>query len=234
MRINRTKNPPARRVQKRGQRKKAHYVALDSMRDLSQLESRLEASAAIVMNLDPRVQSMHSQPICFDLTTGRTYALKEELRHATAGHAVKPVAYTPDFEISHGKGPAFVEVKHSKLIALLPEFVEYPDILGRFGHRLFLFDEEDLPEELHRNARLLQIALRQPVLEADLNAVVGACIEPTSFTALKATGHSERTILVAIGMGVLSCDLRFHRLSGDTVVSVTTGAPSHLMELPFD
>ncbi|WP_415714446.1 hypothetical protein [Roseibium sp.] len=234
MRINRTKNPPARRVHKRGQRKKAHYVALGGVRDLSQLESRLEASAAIVMGLDPRIRAMRSQPICFDVTTGRTYALKEELRQATAGHAVKPVAYTPDFEIGLGKGPAFVEVKHSKLIALLPEFVEYPDILARFGHRLLLLDEEDLPEELHRNARLLQIALRQPVPEADLHAVASSCIEPTSFTALKAKGHSERTILVAIGTGVLSCDLRYHRLSGDTVVSVTTGAPTHLMELPFD
>ncbi|WP_422040657.1 hypothetical protein [Roseibium sp.] len=234
MRINRTKNPPARRVQKRGQRKKAHYVSLDSTRDLSQLESRLEASAAIVMSLDPRVQSMRSQPICFDLTTGRTYALREELKQATARHAVKPVAYTPDFEVGLGKDPAFVEVKHSKLIALLPEFAEYPTILARFGHRLLILDEEDLPEELHRNARLLQIALRQPVPEADLHAVASACIEPTSFTALKAQGHSERTILVAIGTGVLSCDLRYRRLSGDTVVSDTTGSPVHLMELPFD
>lgn len=234
MRISRTQSPPARRVHKRGQRKKVHYVAIGNMRDLSHLESRLEACAAIVMSLAPRVQTMRAQPICFDLTTGRTYSFKEDLRLATAGHAVKPVAYTPDFEVGFEKGTSLVEVKHSKLIALLPEFLEYPDILARFGHRLVLLDENDLPEELHRNARLLQIALRQPVTEADLESVVGACIDPASITTLKAKGHLERTVLVAIGMGVLSCDLRYHRLSGETVVSVTTGAPTHLMELPFD
>lgn len=234
MRINRTQNPPARRVHKRGQRKKVHYVAIGNMRDLSHLESRLEASAAIVMSLDPRVHTMCAQPVCFDLTTGRTYAFKEELRQATAGHAVKPISYTPDFGVGLEKGPAYVEVKHSELIALSPEILEYPHFLARFGHRLFVLKETDLPEELVRNARLLHITLRHSVPEADVEAVVSDCNSPTTFAALKAKGHLEKTILVAIGTGVLSCDLVSHRLSGDSVVFITTGAPAHLMELPLD
>lgn len=232
MRVDRKATPVARRVHKRGQKKKAHYFALAGGQ-LSQLESRLEVAAAAVMGLDPRVLGLRSQPVCFDLTTGRTYPSKEKLREATAGRLTCPIEYTPDFEVVLARGPVLVEVKHSALIAKSPKILEYPSILARYGHRLIIVDETRLPEVLVRNMRLLTIAMKQPVSREDLDAVASECGCRSTFSDLIARGHPQRVILIGIATGILTTDLRSERLSEVSWISVTSGHPAHLMELPL-
>lgn len=232
MRVDRKTTPVARRIHKRGQKKKAHYFALAGGQ-LTQLESRLEVAATAVMGLDPRVHGMRSQPVCFDLTTGRTYPSKEKLREATAGRLTRPIEYTPDFEVFLARGPVLVEVKHSELIAKSPKILEYPGILARYGHRLIIMDETRLPEALVRNMRLLTIAKKQPVSRGALDAVVSKCRCGSTFSDLIADGHPQRAILVGIATGILTTDLRSERLSEASRISVTSGLPAHLMELPL-
>lgn len=234
MRVDRKATPVARRVHKRGQKKKAHYLASACMGSLMQLESRLEVGAAVVIGLDPRVRAMRSQPMCFDMTTGRAYSSKEELRQATQGHAVSPIEYTPDFEVRLDRRTVLVEVKHSELIRHSPQVLHYPSILARYGHRLIIVDESALPEELLRNMRLLNIAMKQAVPTGTLHALASDCAQETTFGRLLARGHADRAILVGIGKGILSCDLRCERISHDTAIIATRHLPAHLMELPLD
>ena len=233
MRVDPKAAPVARRVHKRGQRKKVHYFAPGRIGHLSQLESRLEVGGAAVMGLDPRVMGMRSQPMCFDLTTGRTSASKEQLREATSNHLTRPIEYTPDFEVLLAKGPVLVEVKHSELIAKCPKILQYPSILARYGHRLVILDEKLLTETLVRNMRLLTIALKQPVSRELLDTLVGDCANGRTFSDLVARGHPQRAILDGIARGILTTDLRSERLSEASRISVTSGLPNHLMELPL-
>jgi len=226
--------PTARRAQKRGQQKKAHYTAPGTTGRLMQLESRLEASAALVMGLDPRVMDMRSQPVCFDLATGRAYPSKNHLRAAAAENGNRPLEYTPDFKVSLPKGPAYIEVKHSALIAMNPKVLDYPGILTRYGHRLIFIDDSYLPETFVRNIRLLNIAKSAVSGRPDASHLREDCDTGAAFADLMAKGHSERHILASLAYGNVTCDLQAERISRQTMIYTSRGMPDHLMELPLD
>lgn len=233
MRVDFKSAPTARRVQKRGQQKKAHYTAPGTTGRLMQLESRLEASAAIVMGLDPRVADMWSQPVCFDLATGRAHPSKGHLRLAAAENGNRPVEYTPDFKVSLPKGSVFIEVKHSALIELNPKILGYPGVLARYGHRLIIIDESSLPETFVRNMRLLNISKSAVSKSPDIEQLRTNTDTGASIADLINKGHSQRNILAALAHGVVTCDVQDKRISQHTVIHSSKGLPSHLMELPL-
>ena len=140
MKIDRKSHPVARRVQKRGQKKKAHYSSAGGAH-LMQMESRLETSGAVAMGLDPRVFSIRSQPMTFDLLSGRAYPSVAALQEAQKLYGFRCVKYTPDFEADLGGSNVLVEVKHSELINQSPKVLEYPSILARYGYRLIVLDD---------------------------------------------------------------------------------------------
>lgn len=233
MRVDFKSAPTARRVQKRGQQKKAHYTAPGATGGLMQLESRLEASTAIVMGLDPRVADMRSQPVCFDMATGRAYLSKDHLRATAAENGNRPVEYTPDFEVSLPKGPVFIEVKHSALIEMNPKILDYPGVLARYGHRLIIIDELYLPETFVRNMRLLNISKSAVPKSPDTAKLRTDTDTGASITDLVNQGHSQRNILAALAHGDVTCDVQDERISQQTVIHSSKGLPSHLMELPL-
>lgn len=233
MRVDFKSAPTARRVQKRGQQKKAHYTAPGAAGRLMQLESRLEASAAIVMGLDPRVADMWSQPVCFDLATGRAYLSKNHLRLAAAENGNRPLEYTPDFKVSLPKGPVFIEVKHSALIEMNPKILDYPGVLSRYGHRLIIIDELYLPDTFVQNMRLLNISKSAVSKSPDTTQLRTDADAGASIADLVNKGHSHGNILAALAQGDVTCDVQAERICQQTVIHNSKGLPSHLMELPL-
>ncbi|WP_135502904.1 hypothetical protein [Roseovarius aestuariivivens] len=232
MKIDRKSRPVARRVQKRGQLKKAHYTSAGGAH-VMQLESRLEASAAIAMGLDPRVRSIRSQPMTFDLATGRTYPSVEALQAAQKLYGFRPIKYTPDFEVDLGGPKVLIEVKHRKLITLNPKILSYPSALARYGYRLAIFDDHILDENFVRNMRLLNIAKSTRALGDDTEALTTFCGSLVPYAHLLAAGFSEATVLTAIAYGKLTCDVRSSRLNHDTLLSSEGDTSAHLKELPL-
>ncbi len=232
MKIDRKSNPTARQVQKRGQLKKAHYTSAGGMH-LMQLESRLEASGAIAMGLDPRVRSIRSQPMTFDLTTGRTYPSVDALVAAQKLYGLRCKKYTPDFELDLGGTKVLVEVKHRGLIAMAPQILGYPSVLARYGYRLIIIDDEILEETYVRNLRQLNIARSLRPCAEKPTELITLCGERMKYGRLVAAGFDEGTLLSAIAHGHLTFDVRSERLNHDTDVSAAGDTAAHLKELPI-
>ncbi|MDO5758349.1 MAG: hypothetical protein Q4P24_12760 [Rhodobacterales bacterium] len=232
MKIDRKSHPVARQVQKRGQLKKAHYTSAGSAH-LMQLESRLEASGSIVMGLDPRVRSIRSQPMTFDLATGRTYLSKEALQAAQKLYGLRCVKYTPDFEIDLGGSKLLIEVKHRGLIARNPAILTYPNILFRYGYRLVILDDGILEETYVRNMRLLNIARSVRGDNDEVGALAEFCGGGMPYGHCLAAGFEEASLLTAIANGKLTCNVRSARLCHETIVSAEGDTLAHLKELPL-
>jgi hypothetical protein len=232
MKMDRKSHPVARNVQKRGQLKKAHYTSAGGAH-LMQLESRLEASGAIVMGLDPRVRSLRSQPMTFDLLTGRTYPTVDALQNAERLYGLRCVKYTPDFEVDLGNSKVLVEVKHRELITLNPKILSYPEILARFGYRLIIIDDVVLGETFVQNLRLLNTARCTRSADESDAEMVAFCGAGKSYGAFIEAGLNEAGLLRAIAAGLLTCDVRSARINHDTLIFATGDTSAHLKELPL-
>lgn len=233
MKIDRKSHPVARRVQKRGQKKKAHYSSAGGAH-LMQMESRLETSGAIAMGLDPRVHSIRSQPMTLELVSGRAYSSVEALQHAQKLYGFRCVKYTPDFEAELGSTKVLVEVKHRELINQNPKVLGYPSILARHGYRLIILDDKILADTYVRNIRLLNNARSvRPRLKAAPTDIVAACGEMSSYGNLLSAGVDEVDLLAALALGHLTFDIRGARLNHNTVISAAGDTAAHLKELPF-
>ncbi|MBI6630735.1 hypothetical protein [Pontibaca salina] len=234
MRVDPKAAPVARRVHKRGLIKKAHFVSPNKCPGVIQCESRLEASGAIVMGLDPRVVLLRPQPVTFDLDTGRIYASREAMDKECAAPARRRNIYTPDFEAHFTNKKAFVEFKHSALIKMRPKTLELPSVLRRFGYRLIIVDETYLPEVFVQNMRLLSPLLNASLADADRERIACASRQPVQIRMLLEDELTHHSILSLIAQGRLVCDLMGSRLSGGTRVVWSEEVPRHLMHLPFD
>lgn len=232
MKIDRKSNPTARIVQKRGQKKKAHYTSAGG-KHLMQLESRLEASGAIALGLDPRVRHIRSQPMTFDLSTGRTYPTVDALKAAEKLYGFRSVKYTPDFEADLGRRKILVEVKHRELINLNPKVLTYPSILARYGYRLIIIDDEILADTYVRNLRLLNCARSVRDYGESLGAITAHCGVKMSYGRLLSAGFREADLVTAIAHGRLTFDIRSARLNHDTIISAVGDTGAHLKELPL-
>ena len=124
MKIDKRAAPTARRIHKRGLKKRAYFLSTKKSLGIMQLESRDEADAARALALDPRVVSFRPQPMTIEMNSGRVFQTKEALFEAFRGTGYKPKVYTPDFEVQLTTKPVFMETKASRLITKLLEILE--------------------------------------------------------------------------------------------------------------
>jgi hypothetical protein len=232
MKVDRKSRPVARRVQKRGQKKRAHYTSAGSAH-LMQLESRLEASAAIAMGLDPRVSAIRSQPVTFDIATGRTYASAKQFQEAKEQYGLKGKAYTPDFAVKLNGKEVLVEVKHSALIEEMPQILNYPSLLARYGYRLVILDDTVLTDVYTRNLRLLHISWKTSTRREAVSHLLDACANQASYGQVLTEGVDPATVLTSIAIGDVTCDIRTARLNHDTMITASGDTATHLKELPL-
>ncbi|WP_134679438.1 hypothetical protein [Paracoccus ravus] len=230
MRIDSKAEPVARRIHKRGMKKKAHWVAPPKCKGLIQTESRLEASAAIAIGLDPRVTSFRPQPASFDLATGRKYRSAKALSEATSG---KGRCYTPDFEVKLGRAIVYVEVKHSALIRKYPDTLLLPRMFAGFGWKLILVDENLLCDTFVQNTRLIWPWYGHAVADQTVQALQEECREPRSFASLTEGGRTQADILSLLASGHLATDLAGARLNSRSLIITAAGVATDLMRLPF-
>lgn len=233
MRIDRTNEPVARRIHKRGLKKKVHYLAPAGGR-LAEYESRLEASAGVAFGLDPRVSKARTQPMTFDLATGRQFSSKDSLYEWARESGSRPIPYTPDFELEMCSGRVLVEVKHSALIDRDPKILSYPSVLARYGFRLIILDDRILHDTFVRNLRALSLARSYAPSRSEAETAQEICQSWISLRALRSLGYSDPLILGCIAYGHLTCDIQRERISSNTLIRASEGAPTHLMELPLD
>lgn len=233
MRIDPKAEPTSRRVYKRGQQKKVHLIAPNKCLGMIQTESRLEASGAIAMSLDPRVVSFRPQPITFDLQTGRRYASKEAMLSEIKIAPGQQRVYTPDFEATFPRGKTYVEFKHSALIRKNPKTLTLPSILARYGYRLIIVDESFLPETFVQNIRLLNISLKSQPENDTAEKITLACKHAVPIRQLLDQGFDQSAILTLVANSELTCDLINSRLNKNTLISTSAVTANHLMQLPF-
>lgn len=238
MRIDPTAAQVARRIYKRGQQKKVHLLGTRRSAGLMQLESRLEASVAIALSLDPRVHEFRPQPAVplpghagplpakamrgDPSRTTSPDASRNPSRRAGAAGLDPRRRYTPDFAVRLVTGEEILlEAKHSRLLARHPEVATLPARFAAIGRRLVIVTEADLPETLDQNLRLLA-----PCAEADLEAGICDALAaalaagPLRCAALLArTGLGRGAVLAALARGRLQADLRAARLGPDTVLA---------------
>lgn len=233
MRIDWESAQAARRPHKRGQQKKVHYLAPAGGR-LTAYESRLEASAGAAFGLDPRVGTARTQPMTFDLATGRRFSTKDDLYEWARDSGSRPLVYTPDFELRMSNGTVLVEVKHSDLIERAPKILTYPSILARYGFRLIILDERILHDDYVRNIRSLTMAWAYEPGQSEIERVHVACENWIALGTLRSRGFGDAQILGCLARGYLTCDILADRITLKTLIRKTAGRPTHLMELPLD
>lgn len=233
MRIDRTNEPTARRIYKRGLKKKVHYLAPAGGR-LAEYESRLEASAGVAFGLDPRVSKARTQPMTFDLATGRQFSSKDSLYEWARESGSRPIPYTPDFELEMCSGRVLVEVKHSALIDRDPKILSYPSVLARYGFRLIILDDHALHDIYVRNLRALSMARSYAPSRSEVETAQADCQRWISLWGLRLRGYSDPLILSCLARGHLICDIQQKRISSETLLRAAEGNPTHLKELPLD
>ena len=233
MRIDWKNAKVARRTHIRGQQKKVHYLAPAGGR-LTAYESRLEASAGAAFGLDPRVLSARTQPMTFDLATGRRFPSKDDLHEWARDSGSRPIVYTPDFELRLRSGHLLVEVKHSELIERTPSVLTYPRTLARFGVRLIILDDRILHDAYVRNIRSLTMARAYEPTRPEITIVRSECQDGVPLGELRSRGFGDALILGCLAHGHLTCDVRHDLISGRTLIRRADGQPTHLMELPLD
>ncbi|WP_335948034.1 hypothetical protein [Salipiger bermudensis] len=233
MRIDWKSASVARRPHKRGQKKKVHYLA-PAGGQLTAYESRLEASAGAAFGLDPRVVSARTQPMTFDLATGRRFPTKEDLFQWVRDSGSRPIIYTPDFELQLQTGSILVEVKHAELIARAPKVLAYPSILARYGYRLVILDDRVLHDAFVRNMRSLTMAWTYSPNRSEITNLQADSSDWVSLGALRDRGYPDALVLGCLARGHLTCDVQRERISKNTLIRTVVDKPSHLMELPLD
>ena len=229
------RHQPARQVYRHGLQKKVNLVAGSKLRGVQQTESVLESNIAAAAEIDPRVSWIETQPVAFDLNTGRTYATKKIMVEQFAGTRYKPRAYTPDFRLRLDAGnEVYVEGKHTHLLEHAPETLDALSAVRQFGHRIILMTEEDFPSTLVRNLRLLKTANPSPPTAAECKRLSAELRTPTPASHLVENfGISTAVLFAWIRSGTLTCDLFERPLGAQTSLTYGAGCLDHLEVLPL-
>jgi hypothetical protein len=234
MKIDTTADPIARRIQKRGQKKKASFLAGAKINGRIQVESTLEATFACVAMIDPRVMNIRPQPICIDLSSGRSSQTKDGLLAAHSGSGYKVKAYTPDFALQLTDGELlYVETKPERMLDRDPVTRNLPDIFMGFGHRLILVTDRNLTDVVSANARHLRPYIGRELQSSAANLLKTDISQPIALRDIVALGVSQGDILMGILQGLLKADLRASRLAPKIELSPGCGTLDHLKVLPL-
>lgn len=235
MKIDPKADSTARRIHQRGKMQKASFLGGRKVSGMIQTESRLEASAVFVAELDPRVAQLSPQPFTIDLSTGRVWERKSDLLERYKGSRHKPRVYTPDFKLLLTSGVTLLlETKHSRLLRDNPDAQLLPDVLARLGLPLLIATDSDLWGPVDHNARLLWPYVGHAP-DADRSGRLTALFsEPHEVgLAFSELGLTQRDVLGAIASGHLACDLLSRRLGPQTLVRTSGGDRSYLELLPL-
>ncbi len=223
-------DPTARRVHKRGMQKRASKISGTKFAGLIQLESQMETTLVLCLEIDPRVDTLRVQPCTIDLNSGRVYRTQKELIDRFKGKNYQPCPYTPDIEVKSTKGGiCFLDAKHTAHIRKKPEYIQYPGLLKKLGISLSLVTEVLLQGPIWGNVRLLA-----PYAGRDLKEVARAAINEIPHTGMKVQELREKLgltlgeICIAILQGQLSFKIAETELKPDSILQPCGGCQKHL------
>lgn len=235
MRIDRHAPPTARRVHKRGMKKRAGKMSGAKFPGVIQLESQMEASLVRCMQVDPRVVSLKPQPCTIDMGTGRAFANKEAALEAYEGRRYRPKLYTPDLEVKLVDGRVFyLDAKHSAHIDKKPEYMDYPSLLAEVGVSLVIVTEALLQGPIDRNAWLLLHGQTEETAPQLASRMVNLKQQRVTFKELREnTGISQAKILRLILDGYLVFDFSREALGPSTYLTTANRDRRHLEVIEF-
>ena len=234
MKIHPKADPVSRQVRKRGDMKKAAYVADHKIRGIAQMESNLEASGTAVCAIDPRILHVRPQPFTFDLRSGKQYASKVDLIARFSGEEYSPKPYTPDFHVSRiDASDIYLEIKHSQLIEDDPSVLDLPAVMSQFGVRLVIVTEEVITDALAFNARLLRPYSSKVCSLSERRTLLRALSRTDRIGGLIENGISQSLIFTGILDGTVTVDLQQRRLVKKTRLKGASQCTKHLELLPI-
>lgn len=235
MRIDRHAPPTARRVHKRGMKKRAGKMSGAKFPGVIQLESQMEASLVRCMQVDPRVVSLKPQPCTIDMGTGRAFANKEAALEACEGRRYRPKLYTPDLEVKLVDGRLFyLDAKHSAHIDKKPEYLDYPSLLAEVGISLVIVTESLLQGPIDRNAWLLLQGQAEETAPQLASKIVCLKQQRVTFKELRENiGIPQAKILRLILDGYLVFDFSCEALGPSTNLNTANRDRRHLEVIEF-
>ena len=224
----------ARRV-KRGRR----ALVVKSMKcpggDL-RVESSLERDVATLLDLDPRVVELTSQPFSIEIESCLILTSRD---HYVRKPGIKPRFYTPDFLCRLGDGSKLaIDAKHSSFIAgFEPKQAEIVSGLWQHGIRFLLIPETLLfPEQMRIAAslHLLRAKYQQPLRDQADNELRVLLEKQSSWltsdlSSLLTSGQVG--ILAGLLSGSLKADLSSAVFASHSRVDSAHGDLSHLQLL---
>lgn len=206
------------------------------------VETPLERSALLALDVDPRTTHIAPQPFTVRLDIPAVFSDRSAAMRAapplkdayeTAGGL--ELIYTPDFEVMDGgQVPLVVEVKQSNELKALEGVLKRRGvILGTLGYRFLVVSDEEVGYKgLDRNLVFVRDAIRflrhqeaQSHLEAIGRAIAGFDA-PFPLRAIRAA-VSDTAIHLGLATGVIAFDLRTGALSTDTIVKPAHGDLQH-------
>ena len=224
----------ARETHQRGQKKRQIWATARKVKGRVKLESIGEVKTLYLIDIDPRILKVSTQPCTFDLKTMRQYRSEKEAEETIGRGGYKPTLYTPDFALSLAdKSTAFIDSKHSAHITKKPEYLEYPKIFATAGERLIIVTENVTRSAAAENAKYLNrygMELK-PNFPDPTSEIPGTTFEIADLLSLH--GLSNREIMYALLSGHLHVDLTKEAISPKTTVHRGTGSKNHLEIFPL-
>lgn len=223
-------DPTARRVHKRGMQKRASKISGTKFAGLIQLESQMETTLVLCLEIDPRVDTLRVQPCTIDLNSGRVYGTQKELMERFKGRSYQPSPYTPDIEVKLTMGgKCFLDAKHTAHIKKKPEYLQYPELLEQFGISLTLVTEVLLQGPIWNNVRLLAPYVGHGLKDSSRAAVTEIPQAGMSVQEIKGElGLTLREICIAVLLGELSFKIGEAELQPGSILQPCGGCQKHL------
>lgn len=226
---------PARIIHALGLQKKVNLLSGTKLIGVNQLESTLESNIAIAGEVDPRVIKIETQPLTFDLNTGREYALKSDIITEVHERGYKPWIYTPDFRFTLRDGTqTFLEGKGTRWLEKHPDFKDVVAAVRGLGHRIALVTEAFFSDDLARNLRMLKPLVGATGELLEWPHLQGLNVQPVSAKhLLHENSMIQRQLFLGLLTGLFHCDLSAAPLGPKAMIGFGNGETSHLEVLPL-
>ena len=210
------------------------------------VESNLERTTLLALDIDPRVNHISSQPVTIRLDIPRAFPTQSEAKKAyppvnTVG-SKDSLIYTPDFCAGcHLPSQLLIEVKYqADLSGMATDIERLRRIIPRVGYRFVVVTDVHVGhKDLHLNLIDIRDAvkhLRDCGAKAEREALLNAIGSRQGKFSYDSLIPRLPTNLIAIGLacGIIGCDLRAGKLRGRTMVWPAYGDLSHLQLLDLD
>jgi hypothetical protein len=226
---------PARVIHALGLQKKVNLLSGTKLIGVNQLESMLETNIAIAGEVDPRVVNIETQPLTFDLNTGREYTLRSDIQTEVHERGYKPWIYTPDFRFTLSDGTqVFIEGKGTRWLEKHQGFENVIATVHGLGHKIVLITEAFFSKDLVRNLRMLKPLVRateELLAWPHLHKLNGQPVSAKHL--LLENSMTQRQLFLGLLSGLFHCDLSAAPLGPKAMIGFGNGATSHLEVLPL-